>query len=195
MGKFDLYKIDLKGMKEDVQEREYLLDNQFFINIEGEDIQKGKVKVLLTITKLNRSYNFDFQLNGTVVITCDRCLDDMDFPIETTARLIVKFGKDYSEESEDIVIIPEKEGIINIAWFLYEFAVLAIPIKRVHAPGKCNKQMSSKLKKHLAQSPDDEDVFDSDNTPDGDIIVIDDDSEETIDPRWEALKEIKEIRE
>jgi len=117
----------------------------------------------------------------------------MDFPIETAAHLIVKFGKDYSEESDEIVVIPESEGVINLAWFLYEFVALAIPIKHVHAPGKCNKQMTSKLKKHSAKSEDDDnESFDLEM--DDDVIISDngDSTESDIDPRWGALKGFKE---
>jgi uncharacterized metal-binding protein YceD (DUF177 family) len=66
---------------------------------------------------------------------------------------------------------------------------LAIPIKHVHAPGKCNKQMSSKLKKHTAKLAGD-DSFDEEAD---DIIVTDEeDTEEPADPRWDALRELKE---
>ncbi|MDH8702322.1 uncharacterized metal-binding protein YceD (DUF177 family) [Dysgonomonadaceae bacterium PH5-43] len=189
MGKFDKYKIDLKGIRQDSVEYEYLLDSQFFTDIEGEDIQKGKVETLLTISKIDEfSFSFDFQFNGSIAISCDRCLDDMNFPIDTTSRLVVKLGEDYSEESDDIVTIPEKEGIINIAWFLYEFIALEIPIKHVHAPGKCNKQMAAKLKKHTAKSVDEDDeAFDIDE----DVIITDNDTEDT-DPRWDELKKLKD---
>jgi uncharacterized metal-binding protein YceD (DUF177 family) len=178
-------------MQEDVLEYEYFLDNQFFINIDSEDVQKGRVNVKLTVTKHKGFFDFAFVLSGVAIIPCDRCLDDMDFPIETTAHLVVKFGKDYAEESDEIVVIPESEGIINLAWFLYEFVALAIPIKHVHAPGKCNKQMTSKLKKHSAKSEDDDDTFDVDTD---DIIITDDEdlSDRDIDPRWDALKGFKE---
>jgi uncharacterized metal-binding protein YceD (DUF177 family) len=192
LGRFDLYKVDLKNMQQAVEKYEYLLDNQFFTNIGGEDIQKGKVNTQLTVSKKAGVFDLSFTFNGIVVIPCDRCLDDMDLPIETTAHLIVKFGKDFSEESDEIVVIPEAEGIINLAWFLYEFIVLAIPIKHIHAPGKCNKQMTSKLKKHSAKSDDDEDrSFDSDDSDD-DITIDDDPEEEKTDPRWEALRGLKE---
>ena len=185
MGKFDLYKVDLKGAQPDVQEREYLLDNLFFANIDGEDIPKGKIRVLLTITKTGGMFTFNFNINGIAVIPCDRCLDDMEFPVETKNRLIVKFGKDYSEESEEIVVIPETEGVINLAWFLYEFAALAIPIKHVHPPGKCNKQMTSKLKKHSTGSSDDEG-----NDFEADGMATEEVEEEVTDPRWDALKNL-----
>jgi uncharacterized metal-binding protein YceD (DUF177 family) len=112
----------------------------------------------------------------------------MDYPIDTVERLIVKFGKDYSEESDEIVIIPESEGIINLAWFLYDFVVLAIPIKRVHVPGKCNKQMTAKLKKHTAKEADDSDSLDMESD---DSIDIDEEPDDTSDPRWDALKNLE----
>jgi uncharacterized metal-binding protein YceD (DUF177 family) len=174
-------------MRQNTQTHEYLLDNQFFANIDNEDVQKGKVKVTLTITKNAAGFLLNFTLNGTVVVLCDRCLDDMDYPINTTARLIVKFGKDYSEESDEVVIIPEAEGVINLAWFLYEFVALSISIKHVHAPGKCNKQMSAKLKKHAAKSSDEEDG--SFEMEDENIIVTGED--EATDPRWDALKDLQ----
>ncbi|MCL1939016.1 MAG: DUF177 domain-containing protein [Candidatus Azobacteroides sp.] len=190
MGKFDLYKVDLKSMQQDVQEYEYLLDNQFFTNIDGEDVRKGKINVKLVITKTKSSFNLAFNLKGIAIVPCDRCLDDMDYPIETNARLTVKFGKDFSEESDDIVVIPESEGVINLAWFLYEFVALAIPLKHVHAAGKCNKQMTSKLKKHTVKSTDDDGSFDMDDGDD--IILNDDDMDDNNDPRWDALNDFKE---
>jgi len=177
-------------MQQDVQEYEYLLDNQFFTNIDGEDVRKGKINVKLVITKTKSSFNLAFNLKGIAIVPCDRCLDDMDYPIETNARLTVKFGKDFSEESDDIVVIPESEGVINLAWFLYEFVALAIPLKHVHAAGKCNKQMTSKLKKHTVKSTDDDGSFDMDDGDD--IILNDDDMDDNNDPRWDALNDFKE---
>ncbi|MDR1436678.1 MAG: DUF177 domain-containing protein [Candidatus Symbiothrix sp.] len=158
-----------------------MLDNLYFTNIGGEEIQKGKIKASVTITSRKGIYDFSFHFSGHAVVPCDRCLDDMDYPLETNAHLIVKLGKDYSEESDEIIVIPESEGVINLAWFLYEFIVLAIPIKHIHAPGKCNKQMNAKLKKHLVKSSDDEDddnTFDMDDS--SNIIVTDEDPIEEI---------------
>lgn len=182
MGKFDLYKVDLKSMQTETREIEYMLDNLYFTNIGGEEIQKGKIKALVTIISQNEIFDFSFHFEGIVVVPCDRCLDDMDYPLETNAHLIVKLGKDYSEESDETIVIPESEGVINLAWFLYEFVALAIPIKHVHAPGKCNKQMNAKLKKHMVKSLDDDNdndnAFDLDDT--SDIIVTDEDPIEEI---------------
>jgi len=187
VGKFDSYKVDLKNMKEDVLKIEYQLGNSFFVDIDEDNIQKGKVKVNLTIKKAAGVYDMSFVSEGVVIVPCDRCLDDMELPVSTSNRLIVKFGKDYSEESDEIVVIPESEGIINLAWFLYEFIVLTIPIKHVHSPGKCNKAMTSTLKKYTSKKAGDDD--------DEEISVAATDLGEdsfVSDPRWDALKNFKE---
>lgn len=190
MGKFDLYKIELKNLSPGVHEYEYFLENKFFVDIDGDEVQKGKVKVNLTVKRTSMVFDMNFQLEGIVYVPCDRCLDDMELPVSTQNKLVVKFGKEYAEESEEIVIIPEEEGEINLAWFIYEFIALAIPMKHIHAPGKCNKAMSSKLKKHTARRADDEDEFDEEAADD--IVVDDDAADMPSDPRWDALKGLVE---
>ena len=190
MGKFDLYKVELKNLSPGVHEYEYFLENKFFVDIDGDEVQKGKVKVNLTVKRTSMVFDMNFQMEGIVYVPCDRCLDDMELPVSTQNKLVVKFGKEYAEESEEIVIIPEEEGEINLAWFIYEFIALAIPMKHIHAPGKCNKAMSSKLKKHTARRADDEDEFDEEAADD--IVVDDDAADMPSDPRWDALKGLVE---
>ena len=155
------------------QDFEYVLDNEFFKNIEGEDVQKGKVKVKLTVKRTAASFELDFDLEGVIQIPCDRCLDDMDHEVKTQETLYVKFGSEYSEESDNVVVIPESDGELNIAWFLYEFIALTIPLKHVHQAGKCNKSMSAKLRKHAARSMDDSDESeDAASYDDEDVVVL-----------------------
>ncbi len=189
MGKFDLYKIYLRNLAPGTYTYEYNLGNIFFVDIDGDEVQKGKVHVVLTLKRTSVAFEMDFQIQGTVMVPCDRCLDDMELPVETQNRLVVKFGKEYAEESDEVVIIPEDEGAINLAWFLYEFIALSIPMKHVHAPGKCNKTMSSKLKKHSSRNTSDGDSEDDfeDDSSDNDMS-IDEGTVDTTDPRWDALK-------
>lgn len=165
------------------------MENKFFVDIDGTEVQKGKVHVHLTVKRTSVAFEMDFRMEGVVMVPCDRCLDDMELPIETHNRLVVKFGKEYAEESDEVVVIPEDEGAINLAWFLYEFIALAVPMKHVHAPGKCNKAMSSKLKKHTARSVDDEEEDDFDNEIADDTLSLEDEGGVgPSDPRWDALK-------
>ena len=95
----------------------------------------------------------------------------MDQSIETDNRLVVKFWEDYSED-DDLVTVAENEGILDVSWFIYEFIALNIPIKHVHAPGKCNPAMIEMLKEHSAARSGEEE-------------------EEAVDPRWAALLKLK----
>ena len=192
LGKFNLYNVNLKSLSPGTHEFEYLLENKFFVDIDGTEVQKGKVKVHLTLKRSSMMFEMNFQITGVVMVPCDRCLDDMEIPVDTRNRLIVKFGREYAEESDEIVIIPEEEGAINLAWFLYEFIALAVPMKHVHAPGKCNKAMSSKLKKHTTKSVHDEDEDFGEDAVAEDDISVDEGGSETTDPRWDALKGLVE---
>ena len=192
LGKFDIYKIPLKTLTVGSHSYDFELDGEYFKKIDSQEVQRGKVTAKVLVTNDGVNYELKFQLEGIVQVPCDRCLDDMDLPITHKGRLIVKFGETFAEEGDDIIIIPEAEGEINIAWFLYEFIALSIPIKHIHAPGKCNRLMSSKLKKHSAKSTDDDD--------DEEIEVEFEDSEpitdfeasepQQTDPRWDELKKI-----
>lgn len=185
MGKFSLYNIPLRNLSEGKHEFKYELDNKYFELIDDgtSDIKRGKIDVTLVLKKTSTIFELNFNTTGTVYVPCDRCLDDIAMNVETTNKLIVKFGAEYSEESDEIVIIPEEDGEINIAWFLFEFIVLSIPMKHVHQPGQCNKTMSSKLNKHKTRS-----VADDEESDDDDDIEIDE--EESSDPRWDALKDV-----
>jgi uncharacterized metal-binding protein YceD (DUF177 family) len=190
LGKFDVYRVDFRNIAHaEVRTYEYLLDNKFFIDIDGPEVQKGKVNVTLKVEHKIASFELLFHIAGSVYVSCDRCLDEMEMPVETNSRLIIKLGKEYAEESDEVLVIAEDDGTLNLAWFLYEFVALAIPMKHIHPPGKCNRAMTVKLKKHSAKRSDDEDM---------DGFIGDDDLSQTDeepeipapDPRWNALKDI-----
>lgn len=189
MGKFDKYRIDLRGMNTDAETHEFLLDNLFFANIDGQEVQKGKLKVVLSVKKTSRAFELNFQIEGIAYVPCDRCLDDVEIPVNTSEKLVVKLGREHGSEGDNIIIVPEDEGDINVAWLIYEFIALAIPMKHVHAPGKCNKAVTGKLNKHLRTNSDDDSSEDMDDISD-EVITDDEETEAPTDPRWNELKKI-----
>jgi len=189
MSKFELYNLVLKDINDETRVIEYDLDDAYFKKIDSPEVQRGNVKSKVSVHKKLNTFELQFQLDGSITIPCDRCLDDMEQPIHYKEKLRVKFGDKFAEEDE-IVIVPENEGAINVAWFLYEFIVLNIPIKHVHATGECNKTMVVKLKKHITRQKDD---TDDDNSS----LEFDDDDDFTTeevqtDPRWDGLQNITE---
>jgi uncharacterized metal-binding protein YceD (DUF177 family) len=189
MSKFELYNVVLKDINNETRVIEFELDDAYFKKIDSPEVQRGNVKAKVSVQKKLSTFDIQFVLDGSIIIPCDRCLDDMEQPIHYKEKLQVKFGDKFAEEDE-IVIVPESEGAINVAWFLYEFIVLNIPIKHVHATGECNKTMVVKLKKHITRQKDD---TDEDNSS----LDFDDDDDFTTeeiqtDPRWDGLQNITE---
>ena len=172
MCSLEFLKIDLKALKEENTFLEFNLDNDYFEALDGAELKKGSLHVSVSIRKATGFFELQLHSTGNIIIPCDRCLDDMEQPVETDNRLVVKLGSEYSEE-DDIIVVPEDEGILDIAWFIYEFVMLAIPIRHVHAPGKCNPAMTQALEELSADRSSDEE------------------SAQPIDPRWEKLKNLK----
>ncbi len=187
-------------MPNGTQSFEYELGKEFFSNMESADIHRGNVKVTLTVKHSNGIYDLNFELNGIVYLLCDRCLDEMEHEVNTTYHLTVKYGTEYCDENDEVLIIPESDMYLNVAYMIYDSVALTIPLKHVHPMGKCNKAMSAQLKKHAARNINDEDAEDMDADTDMDFddavesfdsSEINNDSEAS-DPRWDALKDLKD---
>ena len=171
---------------------EFHLDKRFFENMENADIHDADLDVVLTVTHKSDIYQFDFQITGTITLICDRCLDDLIMPVDTTYSIAVKYGDDYNDDSDDLLVIPHSDNFLNVAYMIHDTVALTIPIKHVHLLGKCNRQMSAMLKKHRATTPGDEDSELAESLID-EIDSIDAAAEnqaqqQATDPRWDALK-------
>ena len=172
MCSLEQFKIDFKNLKDEVTAFEFTIDNDFFAALDQTEVESGTLHVSLSIRKASGFFELLFHTVGSIDIVCDRCLDLMEQPIETDNRLVAKLGSSYSED-DDAVTVDEDEGILDTSWFIYEFIALAIPIQHVHATGKCNPAMTQALEELSADRSGDEE------------------STTTIDPRWEALKELR----
>ena len=135
MGIIDTYKIDLKAISSDVEEHRYALDDDFFEAIEATEVRKGNVDVDLRVKKTAGAFELTFHAEGTIQVPCDRCLDDMDLPVDCTGSFRVKLGEEFNDEDIDLIVVPEHDGTLNVAWYIYEAVALSIPIQHTHAPG------------------------------------------------------------
>jgi uncharacterized metal-binding protein YceD (DUF177 family) len=172
MCSIETFKIDLKGLKEGITTLEYHLDKDYFEAIDAQEVRRGELCAKLSVRRTAGFFELDFHIDGIVHIPCDLCLDDMDQAIDTDNKLVVKFGEEYSED-DDLVIVAEDEGILDVSWFIYEFIALDIPIKHVHAPGKCNAAMIKMLEEYSAT-----------RSSEGD-------GQDAVDSRWSELEKLK----
>jgi len=122
---------------------------------------------------------FDFEIEGTVVSSCGRCMEPVTIEVEGEHHLIVKFASEFSQEDDEIMSIPASEFEFDVSEHLQELVVLSMPARVVHGEGKCDPEMWDKLSQHLnADEPE--------NKEDNEELNDDD-----VDPRWAALKKLK----
>ncbi|MDR1523708.1 MAG: DUF177 domain-containing protein [Tannerella sp.] len=177
---------------------DYVLGDDFFERVDGSEIRQGNINVSLSVVHISSAFELDFHIDGVVTMTCDRCLDDMEVPVVTENRLLVTFGETYAEISDEHIVVSEDEGFINVAWYMYEFIALAVPVKRVHETGGCNEMMVLKLKELCVDEiAEDEDFFreadelgEMNGSDDDDADPVSGKSNKPIDPRWEALRNL-----
>ena len=187
----DTYKIDLLSSGLGGKTFEYDLSDDFFAEMEGL-VQRGSIHTTVACLSAGSVYKFQIHSVGTIIVPCDRCLSDLELRIETTDDLNVKLGDEYADEG-DCVVVPEAEGYLDLAQFIYEFIALSMPLTCCHEPGKCDDAMMQELSRHQSTRSGIADDGQTDSK-DGDVQdeSMGEDSDEPVDSRWAALKQFKE---
>lgn len=188
----DTYKIDLLSSGLGGKTFEYEIGDDFFAEIEGL-IQRGNIHTTVVCLSAGSVYKFRIHSIGTVIVPCDRCLADLELRIETADDLNVKLGSEYADDG-DCVIVPESEGYLDLAQFIYEFIALSMPMTCCHEPGKCDDAMMHELSRHQSTRSGYEDAEREDSAEMGDAPdeAMGENSDEPVDSRWAALKQLKE---
>lgn len=150
-------------------------DKTFFDIAEMKELQNGDIQVEIEMRVEDKMSTINFHFSGFVVAACDRCLDPVQVPMNFSETLLVKQVEHPEEfenqEDENIWYIDEREDKIDIFHFVYESILLAMPMQVIH--------------------PDDENGHSTCNPDILKKIEELSNAREEIDPRWEALKNIK----
>lgn len=171
------YTIQFVGLKLGEHTFEYKVDDKFFEFFEYDDFNTVAVNLTVTLNKKPTLLEFYFDAKGLVNVNCDITNEPFDYPLEANYDLVVKFGQEFNDDNEDIIIIPYGEYEINIAQYIYELIVLAMPSKRIH-PGVADGSLKSEILDKLEELS-----IEKDNR-----IAIDEEKE--TDPRWDKLKKL-----
>ncbi len=166
------YIIPFSGLKEGKHEFHFTLKDEFFEEYELLEAEGGELEALVILEKKPQMLLLDTQVKGFLTLCCDRCLEEFDLDIFNQDELIVKFGEQSDESSDEIWIVSPNEHQIDMQQYIFELIGVSIPIQKVH--------------------PDDEK---GNPTCDEDTLQslyseTDNNNENKIDPRWEKLKDI-----
>jgi len=170
------YSIDIFGLKPGEHLFDYSIGDSFFQNFELSPVTTGQLQTQIKLNKNERMLTMDVSIQGEVELICDRSNDTFQFPLDIQEEVIFKFGDEEKELGDDVFQIHWDTERLDVSQYLYEFVAVAIPMKKLHP-------------RYLEDETfEDEIIFTAE--------AEDDTSEEgSIDPRWEALKQLKQDSE
>ena len=179
------FDIEVIKFKEGLHEVDFSIGDAFFQQVEGNDLlEKGNLTARVKIDKGANLIELTFHIVGKVTLVCDRSLETFEHPLDFTEKMIYKFGSEVKEIDESVMMITRDTPSINVAQLIYEFILLALPLKKIHPDYK-------------------NELDEDDNELEGGFVYLDeaspeDSGEETkeesttaVDPRWEKLKKLK----
>ncbi|MEO0571168.1 MAG: DUF177 domain-containing protein [Bacteroidota bacterium] len=165
--------IPFVGLKQGKHRFEYSIDNTFFESFGYEEFNGAHIEAKATLNKTSTMMELDIEADGSVNVNCDLTNEPYDQEMVSNLHLIIKFGEDYNDEDDEILILPHGEHQFNIAQYLYEMSVLAVPHKRMH-PGVLDGTLKSEALQKLQELQPKETTKEDNNT----------------DPRWDGLKKL-----
>ena len=123
--------VKLNGLASGRAVFDWKADGEFFESFGNTDILGADVNVTAKVTDHGATVDVECGIEGTVTVQCDRCLDDLEIPVQTA------FSEVYTPEAGDL----------DISQDVYDYVCLALPLQRVHPDGACNPETIKFLSK------------------------------------------------
>ncbi len=171
MEKLRKYEVVFSGLKNGKHNFRFEIDKEFFQQFDTEqEFTEPNLVADVLMEKHTTFLEFWITTSGTVNLTCDITNNRFDHTISSEMRLLVQFGEEYDDSEEEVITIPRNDHAFNVAQFIYEEVMLAIPMKKI-SPNISDEDIEN-LEKYKPQ----EEV----------------EKEPEADPRWEALRKLKD---
>ena len=157
----DNFIIPLNGLAAGETRFSWHAGKEFFDSFENTEILDADIDIDVRVEKSGRYLGIDCDVTGEVTVECDRCLDDLQIPIDVAIRLSVKYGDEESsdehhEGEREVIFIPETDAEFDMSQIIYDYVCLALPMQRVHEDGECNPDALRHLSAGVMPVPDEE---------------------------------------
>ena len=170
------FTIPFRGLKLGKHQFDFQLNKTFFEHFEYEEFNDAVIKLHVQLEKMSTLMEVTLNFNGTVNVACDVTNEPFDQPVSGTYQFVIKFGDEFNDENEDLLILPHGSYEFNIEQYIFESIVLAMPLRRIHPgveDGTLKSDILDKLEELSLHAPDENEVGD-----------------EQKDPRWDSLKKL-----
>ena len=144
------------------------LGKSFFQKFSALEQTVGSLTAEITIDKGASFMKIHIKVAGVVKAVCDRCLGQLDLPIDGELDIVAReSGRDEGNDDDFLVLSPD-EDYIDLSDLIYQTYMLNYPIRVVHDEGECDEKMEELL----------------------DRYVVNDSEDKRTDPRWNELKKL-----
>ena len=154
-----VYSIPLNGLKDGNYSYDFEVGDDFFENYGSSEIGNCRIKLVVELSKHSGHYDVVFLMKGEVRVTCDRCLEEYYQSVDSRDRVVVKVGHEFDDNDPELLIIPAGHHELDLRQMIYDFAHLALPIKKVHPEDEngisgCNPEMVALIAGEVDNSED-----------------------------------------
>ena len=152
--------IPLSGLSTGVNEFSWLVGKEFFESFENAEILDAELDASVVVEKSGRYVGVDCDVEGSVTVECDRCLEDLVLPVNVGILLSVKFGEaessdEHQEGEREVIFVPEDNADLDMSQIVYDYVCLSLPMQRCHEDGGCNPEVMSRLVRNADSKADD----------------------------------------
>ncbi len=121
----------------------FVFDGAFFRTVEKSEVLGGDVTVEASLNLRKTGFDLRLNVSGNVQVTCDRCLEPVDVPVE-----VEETEWEWDEEPKEI----------DLTWLAYELIIVNLPLVHSHQTGGCDPHMAALLQDHLCTSEEDDQI-------------------------------------
>ena len=120
VGMNDNFIIPLNGLAAGETRFSWHAGKEFFDSFENTEILDADIDIEVRVEKSGRYLGVDCEVEGEVTVECDRCLEDLEMPIDTNIALSVKYGEEENQEEHqegerEIVFIPTDSAELDMS--------------------------------------------------------------------------------
>ena len=154
------FDIEFIKLQEGKHQFEYHLTDAFFERFNS-SLSARDIRINLLFTKSSSMFTLDFDIEGIVIVDCDRCLTSINLPIHGKHTVLVKLTEHQLENEDDLIYISPHDYKLNIAQHLYDFVLISIPIKNTcqDVGLVCDSSVTAKITSMIdVDLPDSEDL-------------------------------------
>lgn len=169
------YKIPFSGLAAGKHDFDFEINDKFFDCYEHSLVKKGNLAANVSLQKQETMLIVNFDIKGTIKLNCDVCLTEFDAPISFQEKLIVKFvNEEWDNETDEVIILNKTDHELDIANLLYEYINVQVPYYAKCTEQGVNISCDPEMLAKISTEEEESEI-----------------EKENIDPRWAALKNIK----